>query len=445
MSRIANLGLLGIALSLPACASFPDVAGGGRIVRAADLRAETPRNWSYDLGDPAFAAFLDRADLGSLDVKAALARAAASDAAVRVARGGRLPTIDTTAGWQDSLAGPDRQARGVDAGVSMSWTPDLSGAVRSAVNAARADARAAGHDVDAARAMLAAELARSWLALVAADDRLARISRRQAMEQEGLSLARRRIAAGYAARESVLTREAALARLADESLSVANDREAIRLRLLSLAGLGSADGFDAPRALRALLPYTATTVALDQLDARPDVRAAAERLAAADSRRLGEIRNARPRIVLSLGGQGGNSSLSRFLSNPGFALIPGVRLEGAIFDGGRSRARADRAAAETAEAEALYLKAGVAAHRSLATALAAHFSARDRQAPAAAAVGHARERLQLVAAQFDHGVVSRLDRIDAERGLVEAEEADAEVRRALIAAGIEIQAALTGG
>lgn len=445
MSRIANFGLVGIALALPACASFPDAAGGGRIVRAADLRAETPRNWSYDLGDPAFAAFLDRADLGSLDVKAALARASASDAAVRVARGGRLPAIDATAGWQDSLAGPDRQARGVDAGVSLSWTPDLWGAVSAAVKAARADARAASHDVDAARAVLAAELARNWLALVAADDRLARISRRQAMEREGLSLARRRITAGYAARDAVLTRETALARLADESLSAANDREAIRLRLLALAGLGPAGGFDAPRALHALLPYAPATVPLEQLDARPDVTAAAERLTAADSRRLVEIRNARPRIVLSLGGQGGNSSLSRFLANPGFALIPGVRLEGAVFDGGRSRARADRAAAETAEAEALYLKARVAAHRGLATALAALLSARERQAPAAAAVGHARERLKLVAAQFDHGTASRLDQIDAERGLVEAEEADAEVRRALIAAGIEIQASLTGG
>ena len=207
MSRVANLGLLGIALALPACASFPDVAGGGRIVRAADLKAETPRSWSYDLGDPAFAAFLDRADLGSLDVKAALARPLASQTRIRIARGAGLPATVATAGWRCALVGPDRNSRGVDAGVSMSWTPDLSGAVSAAVRAARADARAASHDVDAARAVLAAELARNWVALVAAEDRLTRIGRRQAMEQEGRALAHPRVAAGYAARDEVLARQ----------------------------------------------------------------------------------------------------------------------------------------------------------------------------------------------------------------------------------------------
>lgn len=445
MSRAANLTLLGMALTLPACASFPDAAGGGRIVRVADLKTEAPHGWSYDLGDPAFAAFLDRADLGSLDVKAALARAMARDAAVRLERAARLPTIDGTGGWQRSIAGGDRHARGVDLGASASWTPDLSGAVNAAVSAARAEARAAGHDVEAARAVLAADLARNWLALVAVDDRLARIERRQTMEREGRILAQRRIAAGYAAQDELLARDAALARLADERLTVANEREATRLRLLALAGLGSIDGFDAPHRLDALQRFQPATIALDQLDARPDVMAAAARLEAANSRRLGEIRNARPRVVLSLGGQGGNLTLSSFLKNPGFSLVPGIRLEGAIFDGGKSRARADSAAAEAAEAEAMYLKASITAQRDLATALAATVSAQNRQAPASDAVEHARQRLKLVGDRFARGAASRIDQIDAERGLVEAEEARAEARRAWIAAGIEVHAALVGG
>lgn len=444
MNRVANLMLAGAALTLPGCASFPDAAGGGRIVRVADLEAGTPRGWSYTLGDPAFSAFLDRADLASLDVKAALARAAARDAAFRIERGATSPQIDATAGWQRSIAGGDRDARGVDAGLSLTWTPDLSGAVSAAVDAARAEARAAGFDVEAARAVLAADLARGWLTLVATDDRLTRIAQRQAMESEGLALARRRVAAGFAARDETLARETALARLADEKLSVANDREATRLRLLALAGLDSTASFDTPLTLDRLRLYSPATVSLDQLDTRPDVGAAALRLTAADSRRLGEIRNARPRIVLSLGGQGGNLSLASFVANPGFSLIPGIRIEGAILDGGRSRARADRAAADAAEAETLYLRAVVAARRDLATALAAFTSARDRQYPATAAVRHAGERLTLVSDRFARGAASRIDQIDAERSLVEAKEAEAEARRAWIAAGIEVHAALTG-
>lgn len=445
MSRAATLLLLtGAALALPACASFPDAAGAGRIVRAADLKPATPRSWHYDLGDPAFAALLDRADLGSLDVKAALARAAARDAAIRVQRGANQPGVEASAGWQTTLTGAGRHSRGVDLGVTASWTPDLWGSVRAAVDSARAEARAADHDVEAARALLAADLARSWLALIATDDRLARIARREAMEREGHALAGRRIAAGYATRDELLARETALARLADEKLTAASDRESIRLRLVALAGLGPTARFDTPQALDALQLYRPAALTLEHLDTRPDVKAAEARLAAADSQRLAEIRNARPRIALSIGGQGGNQTLSSFLSNPGFSLVPGIRLEGAIFDGGKSRARADRAAAEAAEAEALYLKTVTGAQRSLATALTAFAAAQDRQAPAAAAVGHARERLNLVGDRFVRGAASRIDQIDAERALVEAEEASAEARRAWLAAGIEIHAALTG-
>lgn len=445
MKRAASLLLCGMMFTLPGCASFPDSAGGGRVLRAADLKPVAPHGWVYDFGDPAFAAFLERADLGSLDVKAALARAAASDAAVRAARGTGLPAIDASAGWQRSIAGKDRDARGVDMGVTVSWTPDLSGAVKAAVEAAGADARAARYDVGAARVVLAADLARSWLALVALDDRLVRIDRRRAMEEEGAALARQRIAAGLAARDELLGRQTTLARITDERLVAENDREAIRLRLLALAGLAPGDRFGAPRKLDSLALHKPAVLALDMLEARPDVLAAAERLAAADARRLGEIRNARPRVVLSLGGQGGNMTLSSFLKNPGFGLLPAIRLEGAIFDGGRAHARADRAAAEAAEAESLYLRAMVGARQSLATALFAFVSARDRQAPADEAVRHARERLRLVNIRFAKGTASRIDQIDAERELAGAEEAEADARRALIASGVEAHAALTGG
>ena len=445
MIPIRALVLCGAVLLLPACASLPDAAGGGRVVRAADLASETPRRWTYDLGDPAFAAFIDRADLGSLDVKAALARAAASDAALRIVRGGGLPAVDANAGWQRAIAGSNRDAGGVDMGISAGWTPDLSGEVSAAVEAAYFDARAAGHDVEAARARLAAELARGWLALAAADDRLARITRRAEMEKEGADLARRRIAAGYATRDELLVREAALARIADERLIVENERETVRLRLLALAGLSPDETFGAPRGLGGLSAFHPPTLSLDEQNIRPDVLAAAERLAAADMRRLEAIRSARPRLVLSLGGQGGNLSLAQLFKNPGFGLIPGVRIEGALFDGGRSRARADRAAAEGAESEALFLKALRGAQQNLAAALAAFLSAQKRQEPAAAAVRHAREQMQLAESRFAGGTASRLDRIDSERRLVEAMDAEAEARRAAIGASIETYSALIGG
>lgn len=429
------------ALALAGCASLPD---GGAPVRVSQLAAQGSSPWAYDFGDPAFAAYLAHADIGSLDVKTALARARAADAALRAARAEGWPELSLGGGAGRTVPGQRRGRDQVDLDLTGRWTLDLWGEVRAASNAARAETRAAGLDVRTARAVLAAEAARGWLALSALDDRLSRLDARRAMEAEGLKLAERRLAAGRASRDETLERQANLARIADDRRAAEGERLVVRQRLIALAGSGSPT-LGEPAPLARLAPLA--TAALDSaaLDARPDVAAAAARLEAADARRLAMIRDARPRLIFTAGLRGDGETLSNLLQRRSLTLTPGVRLEGAVLDGGRAGARADKAAAEAAEAEAGYLKALIAAESELAASLAQMAAAADRQAPADAAIAYARQRLVLARARLAAGTASRLDLIDAERSLTEAQDAQAAARRSLIEASIVAQAALVGG
>ena len=438
----ALLLIAAASAALGGCASF---TGGGEVVRAAELAPAGATLWTYDLGDPGFAAYLHAADLGSLDVKTALARARAADADLHAARAEGWPELTLGALGARTIPGRGPVKGATELDLVGKWTLDLWGEVRAASAAAGAEARAAGLDVQAARAVLAAEAARTWLSLAAVEDRLARLDDRRIIETDGLAIAERRIAAGRAGRDEALERQANLARILDDRRAAEGEAMVIRQRLIALAGPASQAQSATPAALADLMPFTPGGLDSADLEKRPDVAAAVARLEAADARRLSVIRAARPRLTLTAALRGEDNSLSGLLRSRSLALAPGVRLEGAILDGGRSRARADKAAAETAASEIGYLKALVAAESDLASALALITSATARQSPANEAVDFTEQRLRLARARLDAGTAGRLDAIDAERAVIDAREAQALTRRALIEASIGAQAALVGG
>lgn len=433
--------LIACALALGGCASFPDA--GGAPIRASQLTPAGASSWTYDLGDPAFAAYLVRADIDSLDVKGALARARAADAGLRGAQAERWPELTLGVDGSRRMPAEGRSSGQADLDLGARWTADLWGAVRGGADAAHADAKAARLDVQAARAILAAEAARTWLILSAHDDRLARLDNRWRIEAEGLRLAERRLAAGRAGREEKLERQANLARIEDDRRAAEGERMVAMQRLVALAGTSSAP-VGAAAALAGLKPLALFEVQPASLEARPDVAAAAARLAAADARRLTAIKEARPRLVLTAGFKSDGAEISDLFSRSRLVFTPGLRAEGALLDGGRARARADKAAAEAAQAEVGYLKAIVAAESELAAAFAQLQAAERRQAPSKAGLDYARERLAIARLRLQAGTLARLDAIDAERSVFEAEDAQAAARRSLIEASIATHAAIVG-
>ncbi|WP_292227632.1 TolC family protein, partial [Brevundimonas sp.] len=92
----------GLTITAPAAALAAVLVGLGACAtpvpkeRPSALRLTPPQEtvWSEDFGDPILRDLLSRADLGNLDVKAALARAEQAQAAVALARSTRTPRIE---------------------------------------------------------------------------------------------------------------------------------------------------------------------------------------------------------------------------------------------------------------------------------------------------------------------------------------------------------------
>lgn len=432
-------------LALSGCQTTTSGKDAGRPILVQDLAVNSRQAWRYDFKDPGFAGIMVRANQQSMDIKISIARALASETSLRLAMSYLKPTVDGVLQYQSTTVGTSKDSQGASANLNFSWSADVWKGKQSAIDAARAELRAGDLDVETARAVLATELARSWLELVSTNDNLNRVSQRITMEEEGIRLARIRVASGLSGHDDIVQRGILLERAVDERLANEEHKKSLRLHILSLGGLDPSEHVDAPERLKELASYGEFEYSTEKLEARPDVRAAAARLEAADARRLAEIRSSYPRIVFNLDSQGSGASLINLIRNPGFGLVSGFRIEGAVFDQGRARARIDRSTAEAIEAEAMYFKTSRSAELALIAALGRYASAQARLLPSSSAVNFALEHLAIVNSRYRQGMASRLEQIDAEKALLTAETAESQVRKDLLSAGIDIEASVTGG
>lgn len=437
------------SVSLGGCATLPGVHQDARPDRVDALRPATPAQWRYEFGDVAFRSLLDQADLQSLDVKAALARAQAADAALASARAEGRPNLGAAFGASRVIPGQrpsqDQTATraALDAGLNGAWAVDLSGRISSAIAAADADKRASAIEVEIARATLASELARAYVSVRVADDRLVRLARREANEREALALAQRRLQAGLTPSTEVLSRTQTLAAIAQDQISARLTRKLALTRLAVLSGKSPGAVEVVPADLRSLAPNDAE-VHTDLALQRYDVTVAEARLAAADARRLEAARAALPRLSLGLTlGSSGNAGQPLF-QRRNLALTPTVRIDGAILDGGAAKARARTAGSLATEAEAVYVATRLRAEEALVAVADRRAAVAERERPTLEGLAAAQAQFRSSRLRLEAGRESRLESLDAERALIDAEERAADLRRECLDLSIDLEAARLG-
>ncbi|MEZ6038848.1 MAG: TolC family protein, partial [Planctomycetota bacterium] len=136
--------------------------------------------WWQQFADPLLDELVERALRQNLDLRQSLARLAGARAQSGVAEAGWWPTVDGNGSYtyrKESRNTPfgafiprtDIHALSFDA----AWELDLWGRVQRSVEAADADLMASNHDLHAAALSVAAEVARSYVDLRAAQRRLA--------------------------------------------------------------------------------------------------------------------------------------------------------------------------------------------------------------------------------------------------------------------------------
>ncbi|MDX2208868.1 MAG: efflux transporter outer membrane subunit [Sphingopyxis sp.] len=441
-------------LSSAACTFGPDYAPrsaselavpagwqGATVGEAADITA-----WWTGFGDPVLTSLVERALSGNPDLAQSFARVAQARESLAQTRGSTLPQLDATERSGRNLNSdlPDTSsfARSIDA----RWTVDLFGGQRRSVEAARASYEAAGFTLANAQALLAAEVANTYIDLKTTRDRLTVAQSSMAVQRQNEQIAGWRGQAGLVSSIDVAQARAQRAQTAASVPPLEQAEAQARYRLAVLTG-------EAPGALDALLAGTAALPDVsdpiaagapsDLLRRRPDILAAERDLAAATAR-IG-VAQAELYPALTLTGSVGTSAASLgdlfdVITGSLFATVAQV-----IFDGGQRKAavRSQQAAAEGAFA--VYRSTILGALEDVESALVARSRAEARIIALTEQEAASRDAALLARTNYRAGLTDLRVLLDAERSLLAAEDGLASARGDRVSAVIQLYLALGGG
>ena len=400
----------------------------------AQSGAVAPGEWWQTFGDPALDALEDKIAAGNFDLAAASARYEQAVATSRVARADLFPQVGASAGIErDRTSANAPGSRGTSVqytdkivGASLAYELDLFGRIRNQVASSKDAARAAAFDVDGIRLGLQSQLATTYFDLRGLDARIVLLRQTIGAYQRAFDLTDTRHSGGISSGVDVSRAQSQLssakAELSNTMIARAQDEHAIAV-LVGEAPSGFsipvADAPIRPPAIAAGLPSTL-------LERRPDIAAAAARVAAANAQ-IGVARAAWfPSITLGAAA-GFETTGASWLSAPSsFWGLGPVQAALALFDGGRRAAGVKRARAQFDEATATYRQTVLTAFREVEDDLAAQrllVASEADQADAAKAAERTRElaftRYRDGAADYLEVVIAQTAALDAERALLD--------------------------
>ena len=442
---------LALAVLLSGCAHETAADRAPRPDPVARLAPAGESIWRENLGDPALADLLRRADLGALDVKIALARLERAQAEVDLAGAAAGPRLE--AGVAGALGGrtfASRRAVGAPT-LEATYDFDVSGRIARLRQAAASEWTASAAEVAGARLLVGAETARAYVGLCAAQDELAAAGRRQTAAGRSMTLVRARLAEGLATGPDVETQVAALdaATGAAQAARLAARSQAARLAALTggppLPEPAPAPPPAPPPAPCALpdLPPASQVVAADLGDGRPEVQAALARLQAADFRRAAAVAAERPQFLISAVIGAPDAAIATLLDTRALAWALAGRIGETLLDAGAGRARIRAAASEADLADLAYRKTVLQGWTELRIAAMTEVAADERLAAARRADVRAQARLGVAQARHDQGATDGLALAQAREGLEQAHDLVRQAR--LGAAEARIARGLAGG
>lgn len=411
-----------------------------------------PLAWDDFVSDPALRALVQKALDNNRDARIAALQVEQLRAQHRIREAARLPTVAAGVTGSRATTGESEPISSTyTAGLQVTgWEIDFFGRLASLQESARAQYLASEEALRSTRIGLVAGVASGWLNLQSSDALLRLTQQTLATREESLRLTRLRFEAGTASaldlRQAESLVESARVTLAQQQRQRAQDLNALTL----LVG----QPLDQPLAEAQLMP--ARTAAGDVvaevpvglpsrvLLERPDIRAAEQKLAAANAQ-IGAARAAFfPRIALTASVGSASSELSGLFKSGswGWTLAPQALLT--IFDAGANRANLASAQAEREITLAQYEKAIQTAFREVNDALAGRDTLATQLASQQALVRAETERLRLATLRERQGVASQLEVLDAQRSQFAAEQALVQTRYALLQARVALFKA-TGG
>ncbi|HEY2927707.1 efflux transporter outer membrane subunit [Piscinibacter sp.] len=456
--------VLATAALLAGCASSAGVAPSSHTLLTATQAgasadaAATPwpaSQWWAAWGDPELSALIDKALARQPSLQTVQARLVQAQAAVDAAGAARAPQVNGSLALTDqrfsqnglvppSLAGAVRWNN--SAQIDASWELDLFGRQRAALDAAIGQLRAAEADGQAARVLLAGNVATAYVNLARLIDTRALSQQALQQREQVLALVRQRIGAGLDSNVELRQAEGFIAQTQVELEALDEAIARSRHALAELTG-------DGPHAADALAPQLATvtatplpqTLSADLLGRRADLVAQRWRVEAASK----DVAVARAQFYpnVNLVAFVGLSSigLDRFVKSGSetYGVGPAVRLP--IFEGGRLRANLASRNAEVDVAIDGYNAALLRALREVADELASLQSLERQQQSQTQALQSAEAAFDLALQRYRSGLGNFLVVLTAETNVLAQRRAAAELKARQLGAEVALTRALGGG
>ena len=388
------------------------------------------------------------------DIRIAAARVAQARAAWRIEGAALYPELDAVgAGTRGrsvvSFPGLGTQAydiKQVTAQLSAGWEIDFWGRLRNLKEAARNDYLATEEARRAVATDLIAQIANGYLLEREYEEREALARQTIATRADSLRILRRRYEVGSGSKLEMTQAQMLLAQAETALHALDQDREVNRNALDLLVGrpVEIAPGHLglAQTAPEVMLPPGLPS---ELLVNRPDVVAAEYRLRAADAN-IGAARAAfLPNINLTGSFGTGSSDLDGLFKDGSriWSFAPTIVMP--LFNAGRLKGNLDLAKARQVEAVADYEHTVQMAFRDVSDALVRRRQIGLQIDTTRAMLDALRERARLAQLRFDNGRSAYLEVLDAQRDLFETEQALVQLRRAHLASGVALYAALGGG
>jgi NodT family efflux transporter outer membrane factor (OMF) lipoprotein len=393
--------------------------------------------WSL-LNDPVLERLQARLLQGNLSLASASMQVRRAQASLATAQASLWPSVNLNAGVTRS-ANQLGAAPGTSYSLSapVSWEVQLWGRVDALATVARAGLEATQEDLAAARLSLQATLVSTYVGLRTAERQEQVLRQAEAAQQRSLMLTQARHQAGVVSAADVAQAQSQWKSTQAQRIEVGTQRAQLLNALAVLLGQTPADlQLDPLPADAAWPPAVAALPALlpgDLIRRRPDIRAAQQRVVAANAQ-IGVTQAAFfPTLNFAASAGYRNPELASLVSAGSKAWSIGPAMTFSVFDGGQRRAAQADAQAALEQATLAYRQVVLTAFQEVEDNLVAASQLQEQAQALTESLQAAQRNLALTQAQYQAGTVSYLNVVQAQTTALTAERGllDVQSRRLL--------------
>ena len=451
-----------LVLTLAGCASSAGIGPVATTVAPAtvglDAQASTPdltADWWRGFGDARMDELVERALAGNPSLKIAQARLARAQAAVAGARSADGPQVNgqldvTRQRFSENSIYPPPLGGSIQtlgtAQINASWELDFFGRNRAAIEAAVGAERAAQADVQAARVLLASNVARSYVQLARFVEQREVAARSLKQRDDILALIKQRVQGGLDTNVELRQGEGALPETRQQ---IEQLDEQVALTRHALAALTA----QPPNALDTLTPPLQAVRAVplpaavpaDLLGRRADISAARWRVEAAASDAKSAKAQFYPNINLTAFIGLSSIGLDQLVKSGSEQYGAGPALRLPIFDSGRLRANLRGKTADVDAAVESYNAAVIDAVHDVADQISSIQSIARQQAEQERAQSSAESAYDLATQRYRAGLGTYLTVLNAESSVLAQRRLAADLKARALDSQVALIRALGGG